>query len=294
MSGAGGEAPFVSIVVPAFNAESSLDACLDSLLAQDYPPARRELLVVDNVSTDGTAALLARRAGPIQILRATRRGPAAARNVGLARARGEIIAFTDADCVADPAWLRHLVAPLEDPSIGISGGRILAFEPQTAAERFGERIHDHAVALSGQRLPYAITMSWASPRALLERLRFFDESLLRCEDVDLAYRVYVAGYRMAYVAEAVVYHRNEQTLAGLFREGVAHGLHSVPLLRKHATLVESHGHRRFDPKTYAAIVTDFREYWSRSSEASLCSAVFNAGKKLGKIVGSVRFAHLEV
>lgn len=288
------QAPFVSVVVPAFNAEDTLDACLVSLLEQDYSPTRREILVVDNASTDGTPALLARYGGRIEPLHAAKRGPAAARNAGLARARGEIVAFTDADCVADAAWLRHLVRPLGDSAIGISGGRILAFDPGTAAELFGEQIHDHRAALSGHRLPYAITMNWASPRALLEKLAWFDEDLLRCEDVDLAYRVHAAGYRMAYVDEAVVYHRNERTLGGLFREGFAHGIHSVAVLRKHAELVERNGHRRFDPRTYANIAGDFRDYWSRRAEGSLCSGVFNAGKKVGKILGSIRFAHLEI
>ena len=287
--------PRVSIVVPVLDGEDTIDACLRSLLALDYPEDRREILVVDNGSRDATAAIVARYADRIRALAQPTRGPAAARNRGLAEAGGEVVAFTDADCVVDTQWLRALVAPLDDGGVTIVGGRILARRPCNAIERFGEEIHDHERAITVYAPPYAITMSWASPASRLAAAGGFDEGLRRGEDVDLAYRLVQAGHKIVFAPDAVVYHANERSFAGLFREGFRHGVYSVAVLRKHRAFVTEHGHRRFMRASYTALAAR----WWRSRRAAdrdreLPPAVFDSGKKLGKIVGSLRFRSLEL
>ena len=285
----------VSVIVPVLDGEATIDACLRSLLALDYPEERREILVVDNGSRDGTAKILARHTPHVRVLAERRRGPAAARNRGLASASGEIVAFTDADCVVDAQWLRHLVAPLEDRGVAIAGGRILARRPCNPIERFGEEIHDHERAINVYAPPYAITMNWASPSTALAAVGGFDARLARGEDVDLAYRLVQAGYRIVFAPDAVVYHANERSFAGLFREGFQHGVYSVAVLRKHRSFVAGHGHRPWRWATYANLAA---QWWRarRAADRAGCLplAVFDSGKKLGKIVGSIRFRSLEL
>ncbi len=280
--------PGVSVVVAVYQAEATLEDCIASLLALDYPEDRRELLFVDNNSTDGSAAILARHADHVRVLTEPRQGPAAARNRGIGAARNEVVAFTDADCVVDPGWLRALVAPLADPQIGVSGGRILAREPAGAIERFGETIHDHRQALC-YRPPYAITMNWASPRRLFAELGGFDEHLLRGEDVDFSYRVFERGLGFACAPEAVVRHRNEHTLGGLLREGFTHGFHAVPVLRKHHRLILRQG---YEVKFWRALAVPrgllSPRVWRRR-DRELFAAVFAAGKRAGRLWGSARF-----
>ena len=287
--------PSVSIVVPVRDGAETIDACLRSLLALDYPEDGHEIMVVDNGSRDATSAILARHAGRIRVLAEATRGPAAARNRGLAEARGDVVAFTDADCVVDRQWLRHLVAPLDDGGVTIVGGRILARRPCNAIERFGVDIHDHERAINVYAPPYAITMNWASPRLRLAAAGGFDEGLRRGEDVDLAYRLVQAGHKIVFAPDAVVYHVNERSFAGLFREGFRHGVYSVAVLRKHRAFVTEHGHRRFMRASDTALAAR----WWRSRRAAdrdreLPPAVFDAGKKLGKMVGSIRFRSLEL
>lgn len=286
--------PRVSVVVPVYNGERTLAACLDSLLAQDYPRERYSIVVVDNRSTDGTAALLARYADRVRVVGEAKRGPAAARNRGFAAADGEVVALTDADCVVVPGWLSALVAPLADPDIAVAGGRIVSVRPCNAIEAYGEEIHDHEAAITEWTPPYVITMNWAMRRALLADVGGFDEAFLRSEDVDLSWRIAQRGHRFAYAPAAVVAHRNERTWAGLFREGFQHGLYSVQVIRKHAVFLAAHGYRR-SARSWLALGAAMRAAVVGPDRVrSRCVAVFNAGKKLGKLAGSVRFGYLDV
>ena len=104
--------PDVSIIIPARNAEHTLPRVLRGLAAQRNAPFSREVLVVDHGSTDGTAACV-EACGFAQLLRAPEaRTSYAVRNHGLARARGEILAFLDADCIPQPDWLARGLEPL--------------------------------------------------------------------------------------------------------------------------------------------------------------------------------------
>ena len=228
--------PQASVIVAVYNGAATLRACLDSLLRLDYPADRVELLCVDNASTDATPRLLADYGSRLRVLCETTRGPAAARNRGLSVARGEVVAFTDADCAVDPGWLRHLVTPLTDPSVGVVGGKILSRRPCNLIEAFGERIHDHARAMYEFSPPYAITMNWASRRTVLEQIGRFNPTLLRSSDVDCSYRLVAAGYRLVYAPAAIIYHRNERTPWGLVHEGYVHAVHAPAIEALHAEL----------------------------------------------------------
>ncbi len=227
------ELPSASVVVAAYQAAGTLGDCLASLTRLDYPRDRLELICVDNDSPDDTARIACDFAPDVVLAHESRRGAAAARNRGIAISRGDVVAFTDADCTVAPEWLRTLVRPLADAGVGVAGGQILARRPCNWIERFGERIHDHRTAITATEPPYAIAMNWASRRETLERFRGFDERFLRCQDGDLSLRMLRAGLKLVYVDDAIVYHRNESTLAGLIREGYVHGYHAHAVLALH-------------------------------------------------------------
>lgn len=287
--------PMVTVIVPVLNGAATIGPCLESLRRLDYPAERREIIVVDNGSTDNTDRVLAAAGPGIVVEHESRRGPGAARNRGLARATGDIVAFTDADCVVDASWLRKLIAPLQDPGVGISGGAIRAAEPCNAVQRFGDRVHDHHDAIEVCRPPYAITMNWASRRDVVRDAGGFDPRFRRCEDVDLAYRLQQRGYRLAFVPEAVVYHHHVATLPALFGKGFAHGLHSVHALKVHRDFVRPFGHRAVNPRSYVELAATCARALRRAHRpAAACECVFNVGKKLGKVAGSFRRAYVEL
>jgi cellulose synthase/poly-beta-1,6-N-acetylglucosamine synthase-like glycosyltransferase len=287
--------PHCSVIVPAYNAASTLEACIQSLLALDYPPDRLEIIAVDNGSRDQTGAILERYRDRILVTHDVRRGAAAARNAGLRRAANAVVAFTDADCVADRAWLSTLVRALDDPQVGIAGGAIRALSPVNGVAAFNEEVHDHRMAIEVFKPAYAQTANWASPRALLERLGGFDVSFRRYEDVDLAFRVQQAGFSLAYVPDAIVQHRNKTTLLALFGEGLRHGIYAVPMIKSHRGFLVGYGHSRIKPRTYARLgATCIRALRGPDRTRTTCDAVFNAGKLLGKGIGSVRYRYLDL
>lgn len=272
-----GALPRVSVIVAVYNGAATLAACLDSLRRLDYPAAQLELLCVDNNSRDGTPRLLAAHADRIRVLHEPVQGPAAARNCGLRAATGEIVAFTDADCTVDPAWLRALVPALADPGVGAVGGRILSRRPCNVIEAFGERIHDHARAIHEARPPYVITMNWASRRAVLEALGGFNAALPRSSDVDGSYRLLAAGYRLAYAPRAVVYHRNERTPWGLVHEGYVHAVHAPRVRALHAELLQTAQRTPAAPRP--SDIAPSLPHWTDP----LWWRLFKFGKRLGSL-----------
>jgi glycosyltransferase involved in cell wall biosynthesis len=113
----------VSIIVPVKNGAATLAGCIEALLAQDYPRALTEIVIVDSGSTDDTPRVAARY--PVTLLtECDIRTSYAARNRGIAQAGGEVIALTDADCTPAPDWLRRLVGPLADANTGAALGAI--------------------------------------------------------------------------------------------------------------------------------------------------------------------------
>jgi cellulose synthase/poly-beta-1,6-N-acetylglucosamine synthase-like glycosyltransferase len=217
--------PFVSVVVPVRDGESTIADCLDSILATDYPPDRREILVVDNGSTDATASLI--QARPVRYLREPKRGVSNARNRGIAESRGEILAFVDADCLVDPQWLTELVRTFEDPEVGCVAGALEHAPPTTAAERQAARmLGDWQRFAFTSRPSYAITANAAYRRQVLDQIGGFDPHMTRAQDVEIGLRFHQhSDLRLAYAEDAVARHRNRSTQLGFFRQqlGWAYG-----------------------------------------------------------------------
>ena len=112
----------ISVVVPFHNSEAWVEACIRALLNQTYSEGRCEYIFVDNGSTDGSAAIV-RRYPAVRLLSEAKRGSYAARNRGLQEAAGQIVAFTDSDCVPRPDWLEQIARNMRDPGVEIVLGR---------------------------------------------------------------------------------------------------------------------------------------------------------------------------
>jgi cellulose synthase/poly-beta-1,6-N-acetylglucosamine synthase-like glycosyltransferase len=254
-------APFASVVVASRDGGASLGACLDSLLALDYPGY--EVIVVDNASQGDTVRdSVAARAGAPRALRRVREerpGVAVAHNRGLAEASGEIVAFTDDDVVAEPSWLAQLASGFEAaPGVGCVTGLILPAELETSAQvwiehywAFGkgfERQIFDARPPAGQRLyPYTAGVfgsgaNMAFRADALREIGGFDPALgtgspaLGGDDLAAFFDIIAAGHRLVYEPTAVVRHRHRPDYASLRRQAYGYGVGLTAYLAR--TLVD--------------------------------------------------------
>jgi cellulose synthase/poly-beta-1,6-N-acetylglucosamine synthase-like glycosyltransferase len=213
------------VIVPVRDGESTIGDCLDAILATDYPADRREILVVDNGSTDRTAALI--RSRPVRYLREPKPGVSNARNRGIAESGGEILAFVDADCLVEPQWLTELVRPFEAPDVGSVAGDLQHAPPTTPAERQAARLLGNWQRFAFNSNPaYPITANAAYRRDVIERIGPFDPHMTRAQDVELGLRFQErSGLRLAYAENATARHLNRSTQLGFFRQqlGWAYG-----------------------------------------------------------------------
>lgn len=195
----------VSVVVATHNRRDRLDRLVDALASQQEAPPF-ELVVVDDASTDGTPAAVEGRAEdlpfPVSVLRQDRNGgPAQARNRGWRAARGDIVCFTDDDCVPQATWLARLVGGMDGADV--AQGRTIPSPDQRANRGPFSRSMDVPFEQG-----FYETCNIAYRRDDLERLGGFDEAFRfpYGEDTDLAWRAREAGARTTFVADAVVHH----------------------------------------------------------------------------------------
>ena len=229
--------PFVSVVVPVLHDGPVIGTCLEALLQQTYPPDRYEIIVADNGSTDGTRAIVERvraRTGArlSLVVEDQVRTSYAARNRGLRVARGQVLAFTDADCVPVPTWLEQGVRALRASGAACVGGRIVvtfagprpnAYEYWDSAVRFNQELY--------VRHHYAATANLFVQARVIECHGPFRPELVSGGDREFGFRLWKAGERLAYAPDAIVAHPARATLEAVYRKGLRLALGQRPLHR---------------------------------------------------------------
>jgi len=207
-----------------------------SLLGMDYPPERREILVVDNGSVDRTAEIV--KSFPVRYLREERRGASYARNRGIEESKGEILAFTDADCLVTSGWLRELVQGFEDDGIGGVEGETLAYLPASPAEQYMARwsSFNYQVRLTSRSYPFVVTANVAFRREVFHQIGLFDTQFPAAggEDVDFTWRFsQETDLKLRHTPKAVVFHRHRSTIRGFFSQFMRYGRGRAILQAKH-------------------------------------------------------------
>ncbi|MBN1953863.1 MAG: glycosyltransferase [Anaerolineae bacterium] len=224
-----------SVVVPAYQAQAEIGRCLQALAHQTVPRSAYEVIVVDDGSTDGTAAV-ARANGADRVIVQPHAGPAAARNAGVAAAVGELVLFTDADCAPVAGWIAEMLAPFGDPGVvGVKGSyhtrqrQVVARLAQCEFEERYERLE------RWESIDFVDTHAAAFRRRALQAVGGFDPAFPRPnnEDVDLSYRMARAGMRLVFNRRAAVVHRHPARWWDYFRLKVGRGYWRMLVYRRH-------------------------------------------------------------
>jgi hypothetical protein len=184
--------PLVSFIVPVRDDAARLKRCLASLRASAYPADRLEIVVADNGSRDDSAGVA--RAAGADVISAPDRGVAALRNRAAAHARGQILAFVDADHEIAAGWVPSAVEVLADPHVAATGTTAHPPLDGTWVQRRYDALRDHRIVAYETEWLGAGNM--AIKREAFDRVGGFDESLDSCEDVALSQRLRACGYRL--------------------------------------------------------------------------------------------------
>jgi cellulose synthase/poly-beta-1,6-N-acetylglucosamine synthase-like glycosyltransferase len=226
--------PSVSVIVPAFNAAHTIAACVRSLVALDFDREQCEVLVVDNGSTDGTETIAA--SFPVRVLAEPTRGSYAARNRGAQHARGEILAFTDTDCVADRSWLTNLAAGFNESDVGCVAGEVLSPPSATPVEEYARRrnLMSQSNTMRHHYLPYPITANCAYRADVFRRLGGFRDDMHSGGDADLAWRMQKElSLKIVLIHDAIVMHYHRSSLGELMRQSSRYARGAMDLTRRH-------------------------------------------------------------
>ena len=230
--------PSVSVIVAAFGRPDATRACVDSLLALDYPAARIDITVVDDDSDPPLGPTL--KDLPVRVVRLTRNvGQSAARNLAAAEAEGDLLAFIDNDCVATPGWLRALVPHFGDQGITLVGGRVKAPPSgKTVAAFEAVRSPLDMGPVCGpvgprRAIAYMPTCNLVVRRDAFLAVGGFAIDMRVGEDVDLVWRILEQGGRAHYAAAGDIVHDHRVQLGSLLRRRTDYGSSEAELQRRH-------------------------------------------------------------
>jgi lipopolysaccharide/colanic/teichoic acid biosynthesis glycosyltransferase/glycosyltransferase involved in cell wall biosynthesis len=205
----------ISIVIPVKNGAETIEECLRAVLNQENDGIDYEVIVVDDGSTDQSGSIA--EATGVQVIRQKNMGPAGARNNGAKRARGEIVAFTDADCVPSPDWLIQLIEPLKDKNIVGTKGVYITRQKSLIARFIQQEYESKYIHMRKQEnIDFIDTYSAAYKKDIFLRNGGFEATLPVAEDQEFSFRLARKGYLMVFVPKAKVCHYHVDRLSEYF------------------------------------------------------------------------------
>lgn len=249
--GLGQPAHSFSVIVCTRNGAAGIRRCLDGI--SKLRPGAEEVIVVDDGSEDGTSEIVRKRFPEVKLLRLPPSGLSAARNAGAALASGEILAFTDDDCVPDFEWLGRLDRAFIEEGVGAAGGPNLAPGPGSRAEAVvaaapGAPSH---VLVNDTRAEHLPGCNLAVRAVAFRKVGGFDADFHTAgDDVDFCWRLDQAGYGLAFVPGAFVWHSRRPSLRAFLKQQVGYGKAERMLAEKYPGKFSRNGEARWHGFVY--------------------------------------------
>lgn len=227
----------LSVIVPCYNASATLSDQLEALCKQKFE-ADWEIILADNGSSDNSLEIADRFRSEFSNIRvidaSERKGAAHARNAGANAARGEYLAFCDADDVVAPGWAEAIRSSLDETELAASRfeGDTLN-DPQVLAIRSCPQQTGLMNLKYSAFLPFAGACGLGVKKTDFFKLQGFDDALINGEDIDFCWRAQLVGMRLRFVPEAVVHIRLRQDTMSIFKQTVNNGYWTVPLYKRY-------------------------------------------------------------
>jgi cellulose synthase/poly-beta-1,6-N-acetylglucosamine synthase-like glycosyltransferase len=242
-----------SVIVPAYNSEKTIEKCLKSLVGQNYPKNSYEIIVVDDGSTDRTIEII-KKFKKVKLVKQKHSGPAKARNLGVKKSKGNIILFTDSDCIPNKNWIGRMVEPFKDKNvIGVQGTYKTYNNNKPIARFAGYEIEERHKKMIGE-IDFISTFSAGYKKMVFKKVGGFDETFERAsaEDTDLSFKINKIGGKMIQVPNAFVYTYHPESLVVFLKKKFWMGYWRVYMYNKHRKKTIRHS---YTPKSvYLGIV----------------------------------------
>ncbi len=255
------EYPFVSVVMPVRNEEAFIEECLQSVLSQDYPLDRMEIIVADGMSTDRTREIigkLSRDVPPVQIVDNPRKIAPTALNIATARSKGDIVARVDGHCAIAPDYIRRCVDHLRSGEFDGVGGPIETIGDTATAQVIAAAMSSpFGVGGSAFRTGNTNTKivdSIAFPvytRDVITRAGHYDEQLVRNQDDEYNYRLRKMGAKLLLASDVKSKYYSRASFRKLARQYFQYGLWKVRVLQKHPRQMRA---RQFAPPVFVGLL----------------------------------------
>jgi len=223
----------ISVIIPVYNGEKTIGSCLDSLLNQVRKPD--EIIVIDDSSSDRTKDIVKKHRHVI-MLEQMHKGPAAARNFGAKKAKGDILLFTDADCTLHENWVSEMAKPFDDKAIVGVQGRYSTTQKSVIARFVQLEIEDRYDRMKRfKHIDFIGSYSAGYKKDIFIRSGGFDETfpVASGEDPELSFKLAKAGHKMVFNDKAIVYHNHVTSLGTYLKQKFSRAYWRVLLYKKH-------------------------------------------------------------
>lgn len=228
----------ISIVIPFYN-DSFIKECLNTLLNQEYPKDKYEIIVADNLSDSKHRTIVEAYQSNITLVTQPIKGSYYCRNMGISLSNSDIIAFTDSDCAVDSQWLRAIntvfqqsdntVAALQGNSGVVKDNEV----SQAIYEKYSETFHEYVISKEDDRYCNRIdTRNCAIKSSVIHEIDLFNEKMQVWGDAEMGQRIIQANYKIQYVDSMKVSHKNINDVDILIKKRIKEGVNITKTLRK--------------------------------------------------------------
>jgi glycosyltransferase involved in cell wall biosynthesis len=230
--------PFVSVIIPVYNAEATVRESLASVFAQSYPSRQYEVIVIDDGSTDGSSNII--KQFHARLIEQANAGAASARNAGIKNARGELIIFLDSDCRVNPGWIDlHVREHIKNQAAGCIGGAFTIPDLKTTAffelcDYYSSWYEQNPKCPPDSDYEYLPSTNISFKKSVLETIGGFCAILKTGEDVEICQRIRKEGRQVLFRPHIQVYHFGRNSFIGFLKHHYRWGRH-VPLVRRRGT-----------------------------------------------------------